>query len=151
MKCPYCHSSTDRVVDSRETQDGQVVRRRRECLECQKRFTSYERIEEVPYMVIKKDGQRDPFNREKLLKGLLTACQKRPVGVADLEKIVDEVEAMFSNAKDKEISSEAIGNHVVNRLKDLDKVAYVRFASVYKQFQDVDEFMDELSKIIRKE
>ncbi len=150
MKCPYCQSSSDRVVDSRETQDGHVVRRRRECLDCLKRFTSYERIEEIPYMVIKKDNRRDPFNREKLLQGLLTACQKRPVSVTDLEQIIDEVEALFSSRKDKEISSEKIGNHVINRLKDLDKVAYVRFASVYKQFQDVDEFMDELSKIISR-
>ncbi len=148
MICPHCNSEEDRVVDSRNTKDGHVIRRRRECLSCGERFTTYERIDELPYMVIKKDGRREKFNREKLLNGLITACEKRPVSTKELENIVDKVEDMFAEASTKEISSQKIGSLVMEHLEELDKVAYVRFASVYREFKDVDEFMNELRDII---
>ena len=148
MKCPFCGNLGDKVVDSRETKDGEAIRRRRECLKCHRRFTSYERIEEIPYMVIKKDGRRENFDRQKILKGLLKACEKRPIKVNELEKIVDEVEAMLHQGSEREIKTERIGAHIMNRLKNLDKVAYVRFASVYRQFKDVSEFLGELKGLL---
>jgi transcriptional repressor NrdR len=148
MKCPFCGNLGDKVVDSRETKDGEAIRRRRECLKCHRRFTSYERIEEIPYMVIKKDGRRENFDRQKILKGLLKACEKRPIKVIELEKIVDEIEAMLHQGSEREIKTERIGAHIMNRLKNLDKVAYVRFASVYRQFKDVSEFLGELKGLL---
>jgi transcriptional repressor NrdR len=138
----------DKVVDSRESREGEVIRRRRECLECAKRFTSYERIDEIPYMVVKKDGTRERFERQKVLSGLLKACEKRPVSVADLEKIADRVESALQERPEKEISTEHIGMFVMEELKKLDKVAYVRFASVYRHFRDIGEFMTELKDLL---
>ncbi len=148
MKCPYCAHLGDKVVDSRESKEGEVIRRRRECLGCGKRFTSYERIDEIPYMVVKKDGTRERFERQKLLAGLLKACEKRPVGVASLETIADRIEAALQERPDKEISTNEIGAFVMEELKKLDKVAYVRFASVYRHFRDIGEFMSELKDLL---
>ena len=148
MKCPFCDHIEDRVVDSRETRDGTVIRRRRECGGCARRFTSYERIDEIPLMVVKKDGRREAFDRGKLLNGLLKACEKRPVPSRRLEEIVDEAETRIQDSADREIPTREMGELVMVRLKDLDKVAFVRFASVYRQFEDVDEFMDELRGLI---
>ena len=148
MMCPFCGKVEDRVVDSRETRDGTVIRRRRECLHCNRRFTSYERIDEVPFMVVKKDGRREQFDRNKLLNGLLKACEKRPVPVRRLEEIVAEVETMLQDSPDREVATRVLGELVMERLRDLDKVAFVRFASVYRQFEDVDEFMEELRGLI---
>jgi transcriptional repressor NrdR len=136
------------VVDSREGKGGRVIRRRRECNQCRRRFTSYERIEEAPYMVIKKDGRREPFDRHKILGGLVKACEKRPVPVRALEQIVDEVEQVLQETPDREIPTQKVGAHVMKRLKELDQVAYVRFASVYRQFEDVHEFMSELKDLL---
>ena len=149
MKCPYCAHLEDRVVDSREGKDGLTIRRRRECLRCGKRFTSYERIEEIHYMVVKRDGRRMPFDRSKVMSGLLKACEKRPVPLKDLEAIADEVEAKLSDSPEREIAVESIGAQIMRRLRDLDQVAYVRFASVYRRFEDVAEFMDELQVLLR--
>jgi transcriptional repressor NrdR len=149
MKCPFCGHIEDRVVDSRESREGDSIRRRRECLKCERRFTSYERIDEIPYMVIKKDGRREPFNRDKVMSGLLRACEKRPVSTAKLEAIVTAVEAFVQTSPERERPTSKIGEMIMRRLKDLDKVAYVRFASVYLEFQDVSEFMDELKGLIR--
>ena len=148
MKCPFCEQAKDRVVDSREGRDGAVIRRRRECLSCGRRFTSYERIEEIPYMVVKKDGEREIFSSDKLRMGLLKAVHKRPVTPKQIEHIVDEVETMLQENSDREIQTRAIGELVMERLKELDTVAYVRFASVYRQFTDIDEFLDELKGLI---
>ncbi len=148
MKCPYCQHAEDRVVDSRETREGTVIRRRRECQECSRRFTSYERIDEIPYMVVKKDGKREVFDRSKILNGLLKACEKRPVPVRRLEEIVDEAETQAQESADREISGEQLGELLMKRLRELDKVAFVRFASVYRQFEDVNEFLDELRGLI---
>jgi transcriptional repressor NrdR len=148
MKCPYCSHLGDKVVDSRESKEGEVIRRRRECLECGRRFTSYERIDEIPYMVVKKDGTRERFDRQKLVQGLLKACEKRPVSVAALEKIADRVEATLQERPDKEIATVDIGTFVMEELRKLDKVAYVRFASVYKHFRDIGEFWDELKGLL---
>ena len=148
MKCPYCTHLQDKVVDSREAKEGHVIRRRRECLSCGRRFTSYERIEEIPYMVVKKDGTRDPFSREKLMAGLLKAVEKRPVALPRLDAIVEEIETLLQDSTDREIETRAIGERVMERLRELDKVAYVRFASVYRQFRDVDEFLAELKGLI---
>ena len=148
MKCPFCDHIEDRVVDSRETRDGTVIRRRRECGGCARRFTSYERIDEIPLMVIKKDGRRVAFDRGKLLNGLLKACEKRPVPSRRLEEIVDEAETRIQDSADRELPTREMGELVMGRLRDLDKVAFVRFASVYRQFEDVDEFMDELRGLI---
>ncbi|PYR28940.1 MAG: transcriptional regulator NrdR, partial [Acidobacteria bacterium] len=142
MKCPYCGHLGDKVVDSRESREGEAIRRRRECLECGKRFTSYERIDEIPYMVVKKDGTRERFERQKLIAGLLKACEKRPVGVSALEAIADRVEATLQDRPEKEIATADIGAFVMQELKKLDKVAYVRFASVYRHFRDIGEFMN---------
>ncbi len=148
MKCPYCGHLGDKVVDSRESKEGEVIRRRRECLDCGKRFTSYERIDEIPYMVVKKDGSRERFDRHKLIGGLLKACEKRPVSVAALEGIADSVEATLQERPEREISTNDIGAFVMSELKKLDKVAYVRFASVYRHFRDIGEFMSELKDLL---
>jgi transcriptional repressor NrdR len=148
MKCPFCAHLGDKVVDSRESKEGEVIRRRRECLECGKRFTSYERIDEIPYMVVKKDGTRERFERQKLIGGLLKACEKRPVTVAALEAIADRVEGALQDRPEKEISTADIGAFVMEELKTLDKVAYVRFASVYRHFRDIGEFMTELKDLL---
>ena len=148
MKCPYCGHLGDKVVDSRESKEGEVIRRRRECLECGRRFTSYERIDEIPYMVVKKDGSRERFERQKLIAGLLKACEKRPVSVSALEAIADRVEATLQERPEKEIGTAEIGSFVMQELKRLDKVAYVRFASVYRHFRDIGEFMTELRDLL---
>ena len=148
MKCPYCSHLGDKVVDSRESKEGEVIRRRRECLVCGRRFTSYERIDEIPYMVVKKDGTRERFDRQKLVQGLLKACEKRPVSVAALETIADRVEATLQERPEKEISTADVGSFVMEELRKLDKVAYVRFASVYKHFRDIGEFWDELKGLL---
>jgi transcriptional repressor NrdR len=148
MKCPYCAHLGDKVVDSRESREGEVIRRRRECLGCGKRFTSYERIDEIPYMVVKKDGSRERFERQKLVAGLLKACEKRPVSVAALEAVADRVESTLQERSEKEISTNEIGALVMQDLKKLDKVAYVRFASVYRHFRDIGEFMTELKDLL---
>ena len=150
MKCPFCGHDKDKVVDSRETREGQVIRRRRECLneDCSRRFTTYEQVEVVPIMVIKKDGRRERFDRNKLLNGLLKACEKRTVPLQQLEAICDEVEGMAHDLPDREIAISMIGEHVVERLRELDDVAYVRFASVYRQFKDINEFMAELKDLL---
>ncbi len=148
MKCPYCGHLEDKVVDSRESREGAAIRRRRECLECGRRFTSYERIDEVPYMVIKKDGRRERFDRQKVLSGLLRACEKRPVSTSQLEEIVTEVEFLVQESNDRERSTQEIGEVLMERLRKLDKVAYVRFASVYLDFKDIKEFMAELRELL---
>jgi transcriptional repressor NrdR len=148
MKCPYCAHLGDKVVDSRESREGEVIRRRRECLGCGKRFTSYERIDEIPYMVVKKDGSRERFERQKLIAGLLKACEKRPVTVASLEAVADRVESTLQERAEKEISTAEVGSFVMQELKKLDKVAYVRFASVYRHFRDIGEFMTELKDLL---
>ena len=148
MKCPFCQHLEDKVVDSRESKEGEVIRRRRECLSCGKRFTSYERIDQIPHLVVKKDGRREPFDREKVLSGLLKACQKRPVPVKVLEGIVDRVEAMIHETPDREVPAEKVGEVLMDRLRELDKVAFVRFASVYRDFKDVDQFMATLKGLL---
>jgi transcriptional repressor NrdR len=149
MRCPFCGFLEDKVVDSRESKDGDSIRRRRECLECARRFTSYERIDEIPYMVVKKDGRREPFERNKVMSGLLRACEKRPISASQLEAIVDAVEKTVQDSPDRELSTSEIGKVIMRRLKELDKVAYVRFASVYLEFEDVSEFMSELKDLVR--
>lgn len=148
MKCPYCDYMESKVIDSRPTDEGQAIRRRRECIRCNKRFTTYEKIEEVPIIVVKKDGNRQTYDRNKVLNGIIKACEKRPVSVNTIERIVDEIEKVLANSLEKEITSVEIGEMVMNRLKTIDEVAYVRFASVYRQFKDVNSFMDELKKIL---
>ncbi|HEC69061.1 MAG TPA: transcriptional repressor NrdR [Candidatus Omnitrophica bacterium] len=150
MKCPFCGHKEDKVIDSRSTQDDSSIRRRRECLQCGKRFTTYEYIEKIPLMVIKKDSRREPFDRNKILQGLIKASQKRPISMAQLESLVEEVEKEIQKKYDREIESKAIGELVIQRLARLDDVAYVRFASVYRQFKDVNEFMRELKDILSK-
>jgi len=149
VKCPFCANLDDKVVDSREARTGDLIRRRRECLRCSRRFTTYERIDEIPYMVIKKDGRREKFERQKLLQGLLKACEKRPVPVVKLESIVDEAEQFVSEAPERERTTSKLGQEIMHKLKRLDKVAYVRFASVYLDFKDVKEFMDELKGLLK--
>ncbi len=149
MKCPYCGNLGDKVVDSRESKEGEVIRRRRECLECGRRFTSYERIDEIPYMVVKKDGRRERFERQKLVAGLLKACEKRPVSTSALEAVADKIEARLQETPEREISTEDIGASVMAALRHLDKVAFVRFASVYRNFRDLDEFKDELNALLK--
>ncbi len=148
MKCPYCSFEESKVIDSRPTDEGERIRRRRECLQCQKRFTTYEIIESLPIIVIKKDKSREVFNRDKLLNGLLRACEKRPVSLEKLENIIDEIEAVLQNSLDREVSSDKIGELVMDKLKEVDEVAYVRFASVYRQFKDIGTFMSELNKLL---
>ena len=148
MKCPFCGFEESRVIDSRPTDEGERIRRRRECIQCQKRFTTYEVIESLPVIVIKKDKSREVFNRDKLLGGLLRACEKRPVSIDDLELLIDDVESVLQNTLDREVTSEKIGELVMDRLKGVDEVAYVRFASVYRQFKDINTFMRELNKLL---
>lgn len=148
MKCPYCGYQESKVVDSRHSDDGTSIRRRRECLACQKRFTTYETVESLPMVVIKKDNSRQSFDRNKILTGMVKACEKRPVTMADLERAVDEIEQIIQNSLDREVSTVHIGELVMERLKPLDEVAYVRFASVYRQFKDINSFMQELNKIL---
>jgi transcriptional repressor NrdR len=149
VKCPFCSFSDDKVVDSREGRAGDLIRRRRECLKCSRRFTTYERIDEIPYMVIKKDGRRERFDRQKILQGLLRSCEKRPVAMGKLEGLVDEVERFVLDAPERERTTAELGELLMARLKKLDKVAYVRFASVYLDFKDVKEFMAELKGLLR--
>ena len=150
MRCPFCDHSESKVIDSRESKNGLRIRRRRECLSCERRFTTYEKIEEIPYMVVKKDGKRQPFDSQKLLRGMLKACEKRPVPVSKLEEIVEEVETMLQDRSEKEMNASEIGRFVMKKLKALDKVAYVRFASVYREFKDVLEFKQELEKLLKE-
>lgn len=149
MRCPYCGYIESKVIDSRPTDEGERIRRRRECLKCAKRFTTYEIIESVPVVVIKKDKSRETFDRNKLLNGLLRACEKRPVSIDTLERIVDDIETMLQNSLDREVPSSLIGTYAMDKLKTVDEVAYVRFASVYRQFKDINSFMEELNKIIK--
>ncbi len=149
MRCPFCTHIEDKVVDSRESKDGDSIRRRRECIECGRRFTSYERIDEIPYMVVKKDGKRETFDRNKIMAGLLRACEKRPISSVQLESIVDSVEKYVQESADRERPTSDVGKIIMRRLKELDKVAYVRFASVYLEFEDVSEFMNELKYLVR--
>ncbi len=149
MRCPFCSHIEDKVVDSRESKDGDSIRRRRECLDCGRRFTSYERIDEIPYMVVKKDGKRESWDRNKVLAGLFRASEKRPISTPQLEAIVDEVEKNVQDSLDRELATSDIGKIIMRRLKALDKVAYVRFASVYLQFEDVSEFMSEVKDLVR--
>ena len=149
MKCPFCGFVNDKVVDSRESKEGESIRRRRECIHCDKRFTTYERIDEIPYMVIKKDGRREKFDRQKVLNGLLRACEKRPVSIGKMEQIVNEAEAFLIDSPERERKTSEIGELIMNRLKKFDKVAYVRFASVYLDFKDVKEFMAELKHLLK--
>ena len=148
MKCPYCGSLDSKVVDSRHSEDGLSIRRRRECLNCQKRFTTYENVESLPIIVVKKDNSRQSFDRNKILNGMVRACEKRPVPLADLEAAAAEIEQILQNSLEREVSTERIGELVMERLKPLDEVAYVRFASVYRQFKDINTFMEELNKIL---
>lgn len=150
VKCPYCGYTESKVVDSRPTDEGESIRRRRECLSCGKRFTTYETIESLPMIVIKKDGSRQAFDRQKLLNGLLRACEKRPVSLQELEALTNEIEQTLQNSLVREVSTEKIGSMVMERLKKLDEVAYVRFASVYRQFRDINTFMEELNKLLKE-
>lgn len=150
MNCPFCGYEESKVIDSRPTDEGQRIRRRRECLQCAKRFTTYEIIESLPIIVIKKDKSRETFNRDKLMTGLLRACEKRPVSIDTLDNMIDEIEVNIQNSLDREVSSEHIGELVMEKLKKIDEVAYVRFASVYRQFKDINTFMSELSKLLNE-
>ena len=150
MNCPFCGHRQDRVVDSRESREGDVIRRRRQCLKCDRRFTTYERTDEVPFMVVKKDGRREKFDRQKVLAGLLKACEKRPVPMPKLAEIVDGVESKLAESTDREVSTTEVGEMLMDRLRALDKIAYVRFASVYRDFQDVEAFLNELKNLIRQ-
>lgn len=150
MKCPYCGYQESKVVDSRHSDDNTSIRRRRECLSCQKRFTTYETVESLPMIVVKKDESRQAFDRNKILNGMVRACEKRPVSMAALEAAADEIEQIVQNSLDREVSTEHIGELVMERLKPLDEVAYVRFASVYRQFKDINSFMQELNKILQE-
>jgi transcriptional repressor NrdR len=148
VKCPFCSHLEDKVVDSRESKEGEVIRRRRECLNCSKRFTSYERIDQIPHLVVKKDGRRERFDREKVMSGLLKACEKRPVPMKSLEAVADQVEAMMHESPEREVDADQIGEFLMDRLRELDKVAFVRFASVYRDFKDVDQFMATLKGLL---
>ena len=148
MKCPYCGYSESKVIDSRPADENSSIRRRRECLSCGKRFTTYETVESLPMVVVKKDGSRQSFDRRKVLGGMIRACEKRPVPLAELEKIAEEIEQDLQNSMEREISTEAIGEKVMERLRNVDQVVYVRFASVYRQFKDIDTFMTELNKLL---
>ncbi len=150
MKCPYCGFEESKVIDSRPTDDGERIRRRRECLRCQKRFTTYEAIENLPLIVIKKDKSRQTFDRQKVLNGMLRACEKRPVSIESLERAVNEIETNLQNSLDREVTSQRIGELAMDKLKTIDEVAYVRFASVYRQFRDINTFLDELEKLLHE-
>ena len=149
MKCPYCTKIDNKVIDSRLSKDGRTIRRRRECVACGRRFTTYEKLEDVMPMVVKKDGRREPFNRTKIILGIQSACQKRPISVTRIEEFVDGIELYFQELGKKEIDSSEVGEKVINKLKEWDEVAYVRFASVYRQFKDINEFMTELEEILK--
>ena len=149
MKCPYCSNIDNKVIDSRLSKDGRTIRRRRECLDCERRFTTYERLEEILPMIVKKDGRRESFNRDKIIQGVKQSCQKRPVSITRIEEFVDSLEVYFQELGRKEIESKEVGEKVINRLKEWDEVAYVRFASVYRQFKDISEFMNELEDILK--
>jgi len=151
MRCPYCGHIEDKVVDSRESAPGDTIRRRRECLKCERRFTTYEHIEQVPLMIIKRDGRREPFDRNKILSGLLKACGKRPISVDQVENVADQIERAVRTKYDKEVNSTIIGEAVINKLKKIDEIAYVRFASVYRQFKDVNQFMSELEQAFKSD
>jgi transcriptional repressor NrdR len=150
MKCPFCGHLEDKVVDSRESREGDAIRRRRQCLACERRFTTYERIDEVPYMVIKKDGRREKFDRQKVLNGLLKACEKRPISMGKLAELVDHVEGKVTDSPDLEISTIEVGEFLMESLREIDKIAYVRFASVYRDFQDEHAFFEELKALMRQ-
>lgn len=150
MTCPFCNHKQDRVIDSRESKEGDLIRRRRECLKCHRRFTTYERSDEIPYMVVKRDGRREKFERQKVLDGLLKACEKRPVPMAKLAALVDDVESRLADNADRELSTREIGEMLMSRLRVLDKIAYVRFASVYRDFQDVEAFLVELKDLLQR-
>jgi transcriptional repressor NrdR len=150
MKCPFCGHPEDKVIDSRESKEGELIRRRRECLQCSRRFTTYERIDEIPYMVVKKDGRREKFERQKVMTGLLKASEKRPISMSKLAEIIDEVEGRLAENPDRELATTEIGEMLMRRLRSLDKIAYVRFASVYRDFQDVEAFLDEVSELQRE-
>lgn len=150
MKCPFCEFEESKVVDSRPTDEGEAIRRRRECLECGKRFTTYEKVESIPLMVVKKDGSRQMFDSQKLLNGIVRACEKRAVAMKDIERITLDIESTIQNRLQREVASVEIGEMVMERLKELDEVAYVRFASVYRQFKDINTFIDEVNKLLKK-
>jgi transcriptional repressor NrdR len=150
MTCPFCGHREDRVIDSRESKEGDLIRRRRECLKCERRFTTYERSDEIPYMVVKRDGRREKFDRQKVLEGVLKACEKRPIPMGKLAEIVDEVESKLADNPEREMSTTAIGELLMDRLRTLDKIAYVRFASVYRDFQDIEAFLAELKDLLQK-
>lgn len=147
MRCPFCGNLEDRVVDSRESKEGDVIRRRRQCASCERRFTSYEKIDEQPFQVVKRDERREPYERAKLMQGLQVACRKRPISAAQLDRVADEIEVAMQELGDREISSRRLGNLVMEKLRDLDEVAYVRFASVYRRFEDVEQFVRELHQL----
>jgi transcriptional repressor NrdR len=150
MRCPFCNHPEDKVIDSRESKEGESIRRRRECLKCARRFTTYERIDEIPYMVVKKDGRREKFDRQKVMQGLVKASEKRPISMGKLAGIIDDVETRLSETPDRELSTVEIGELLMSQLKALDKIAYVRFASVYRDFQDVDAFLREVSDLMKQ-
>jgi transcriptional repressor NrdR len=150
VTCPFCGHREDRVIDSRESKEGDLIRRRRECLKCERRFTTYERSDEIPYMVVKRDGRREKFDRQKVLEGVLKACEKRPIPMAKLAEIVDEVESKLADSPEREVSTTDIGELLMQRLRTLDKIAYVRFASVYRDFQDIEAFLSELKDLLQK-
>jgi transcriptional repressor NrdR len=150
MTCPFCGHKEDRVIDSRESKEGDAIRRRRECLKCERRFTTYERSDEIPYMVVKRDGRREKFDRQKVLEGLLKACEKRPVPMAKLAEMVDEIDSKLADNPEREISTTAIGELLMERLRTVDKIAYVRFASVYRDFQDIEAFLAELKDLLQR-
>jgi transcriptional repressor NrdR len=150
MICPFCGHREDKVIDSRESKEGDAIRRRRQCLKCERRFTTYERTDEIPFMVVKRDGRREKFDRQKVLEGLLKASEKRPVSMAKLAEIVDDVESRLADTADREISTTEIGELIMERLRSLDKIAYVRFASVYRDFQDVEAFLNELKDLLQR-
>lgn len=151
MRCPFCGHDEDKVIDSRPADEGAAIRRRRECIHCGSRFTTYEKVENLPLMVIKKDGSRQPFNRDKLIAGIQKSCEKRPVSTEQIEALVDGIESKYQNSLKREVSSRDIGESVMDELKSIDEVAYVRFASVYRQFKDVSSFLNELNKILKKQ
>ncbi len=150
MRCPFCSHHESKVVDSRPTDEGQAVRRRRECMMCAKRFTTYEKIDEIPLIVVKKNGNREPYDKNKILNGVIRSCEKRPVSLQDIEKLVDGIEKQLYNTMEREVTTEFIGNLVIDKIKELDEVAYVRFASVYREFKDINTFMDEVKKILNE-
>lgn len=150
MRCPFCNHPEDKVIDSRESKEGESIRRRRECIKCTRRFTTYERIDEIPYMVVKKDGRREKFDRQKVMQGLVKASEKRPISMGKLAEIIDDVETQLAETPDRELSTVEIGERLMEHLKGLDKIAYVRFASVYRDFQDVDAFLREVSDLIKQ-